>query len=231
VTLRAILFDFDGVIADSEPSHLEAFREVVAGEGVTLQEETYYRRYLGLDDRACLRAILADAGRIVTEESLEVLFRRKSERYQRGLRENPVLKDGAPDFVRRASARFPLIVASGALRDEIELVLEGAGLRSCFADIVSAEDVRHCKPHPEPFLTALDRLNRKTAPTPPIAPRECLVIEDALHGIAAAHEAGMKCLAVAGSYPAYRLGAADMVVPSLEGLPIEKLEGLFPPIS
>jgi len=225
--LRAILFDFDGVIADSEPAHLRAFQSVVAGEGVALAEETYYSRYLGLDDRACLRAILRDADRTVSDEALESLFQRKSGQYLQGLREGAVLRPGAADFIRRVSARHPLMIASGALRGEIELVLEGADLRACFVDIVSAEDVRHCKPHPEPFLTALDRLNRAAEPHPPVQPGECLVIEDALHGIVAAHEAGMKCLAVAGSYPAYRLGSADVVAQSLEGFPAERLEDMF----
>ena len=225
--LRAILFDFDGVIADSEPAHLRAFRAVMAGEGVELTEETYTSRYLGLDDRTCLRATLRDAGKTVSDEALEVLFRRKSEHYLQGLREGAALRPGAGDFIRRASSRYPLTVASGALRNEIELVLEGADLRACFVDIVSAEDVQRCKPHPEPFLTALNRLNGRLEPSPPIRPAECLVIEDALHGIAAAHEAGMKCLAVAGSCPAYRLGAADAVAQTLEALPLERIEGMF----
>lgn len=225
--LRAILFDFDGVIADSEPAHLRAFQAVVAEEGVALNEETYYSRYLGLDDRACLRAILRDAGRNCADDALEHLFRRKSAQYLNALREGAVLMPGAADFIRRASARYPLAIASGALRSEIELVLAGADLRSCFVDVVSAEDVRHCKPHPEPFLTALDLLNRQIRPYPPIQASECLVIEDALHGISAAHEAGVKCLAVASSYPISRLGAADMVAQSLEGFPVERLEGLF----
>jgi HAD superfamily hydrolase (TIGR01509 family) len=225
--LRAILFDFDGVIADSEPAHFRAFRAVMAEEGLGLDGGIYYERYLGLDDRACLRAMLRDAGRSVSDEALEALFRRKSEGYLQGLREEAVLRPGAADFIRRVSDRHPLMVASGALRPEIELVLAGADLRACFVDIVSAEDVRHCKPHPEPFLTALARLNDRLAVSPPVRPAECLVIEDALHGIAAAHGAGMKCLAVAGSCPAYRLGAADAVVQTLEALSVERLEGMF----
>ncbi|MBI2950736.1 HAD family phosphatase [bacterium] len=225
--LRAILFDFDGVIADSEPAHLRAFQEVVAGEGVALAEETYYSRYLGLADRACLRAILRDAGRAATDNLVEALFERKSERYLQGLREGAVLMPGSAEFIRRASARHPLAVASGALRGEIELVLAQADLRSCFVDIVSAEDVRQGKPHPEPFLTALDCLNRGVGASPLIQPGECLVVEDALHGIAAAHEAGMKCLAVATSCPIYRLGAADVVTQSLEGFSVGRLGDMF----
>ena len=225
--LRAILFDFDGVIADSEPAHFRAFQAVMAEETLPLIEETYYSRYLGLDDRACLRAMLRDAGRTISDEALETLFRRKSERYLQGLREEAPLRPGAADFIPRAASRCPLMIASGALRSEIELVLAGADLRACFVDIVSAEDVKNCKPHPEPFLTALSRLNDRLAPSPFIQPGECLVIEDALHGIAAAHGAGMKCLAVAGSCPAYRLGAADAVAQTLEALPLERIEGMF----
>lgn len=225
--LRAILFDFDGVIADSEPSHLRAFQLAMAEEGVTVSADTYVERYLGLDDRACLRAMLRDAGRAFSEETLETVFRRKSGIYLEGLRKDPLLRPGASDFIRTAASRYPLMVASGALREEIQLVLSVAGLRACFADIVSAEDVRNCKPDPEPFLTALTRLNDRLEMTPAVRPEECLVIEDALNGITAAHGAGMKCLAVAGSCPAYRLRAADAVVLSLETLPLERLHGMF----
>jgi HAD superfamily hydrolase (TIGR01509 family) len=225
--LRAILFDFDGVIADSEPAHLRAFQDAVAAEGIALDEETYYAHYIGLPDRPCLRAILRDAGKEVTEEAFEALFRHKSARYLDTLREGAVVMPGAAEFIQRAGARYPLAIASGALRDEIELVLEQADLRASFVDIVSAEDVRRGKPHPEPFLAALNSLNWRIGPSPLIQPGECLVVEDALHGIIAAHEAGMKCLAVATSCPIYRLGAADMVAPSLEGVSLGRVEDMF----
>ena len=225
--LRAILFDFDGVIADSEPAHLRAFQDTVAAEGIALDEETYYNHYIGLPDRACLRAILKDAGKDVTEEAFEALFSHKAARYLDALREGAVVMPGAAAFIQRARVRYPLAVASGALREEIELVLEQAALRACFVDIVSAEDVRRGKPHPEPFLTALNSLNLRIGPSPLIQPGECLVVEDALHGITAAHEAGMKCLAVATSCPIYRLGAADMVAPNMEGVVLGRIEDMF----
>lgn len=225
--LRAILFDFDGVIADSEPSHLRAFQAVMAQEGVSVSEEDYTERYLGLDDRACLRAILRDAGKVYDEETIEAIFRRKSGIYLEGLRANPVFRPGAPGFIRTVASRYPLMVASGALREEIEYVLAADGLRACFVGIVSAEDVRNCKPDPEPFLTALSRLNGRDGTAPEILPGECLVIEDAVNGIVAAHGAGMRCLAVAGSCPAYRLGAADAVVQTLETVPLERLRAMF----
>jgi beta-phosphoglucomutase-like phosphatase (HAD superfamily) len=126
------------------------------------------------------------------------------------------------DFVRRSAALVPVAIASGALRPEIEAILERTGLRDCFGIIVSSEDVTRCKPDPEPFLTALARLNAHRSVAgrngPPLRPAECLVVEDSLHGVCAARAAGMRCLAVTNSYPAEALARASRVVKTLEGL-------------
>jgi beta-phosphoglucomutase len=122
--------------------------------------------------------------------------------------------------------RLPLAVASGALREEIEMILTGVGLRKCFQVIISAEDVAEGKPHPEIFVKALRELNRVGARNEPIRSSECLVVEDSKEGVLAAHRAGIKCLAVANSHPAGEL-RAEAVVGSLEEVTLLFLESLF----
>lgn len=223
--LRAVIFDCDGVIADTEPLHLAAFQKVLGEEGIELTEEDYYRRYLALDDRGCFTRAFLDNGKSLTIEALAELISRKASYIEPVMRGRLTLFPGAADFIRRVSAKYPAAVASGALRREVELILEHGGLSDCFQLIVSAEDVAESKPAPDPFLKALALLN-EAAPQK-IYPRECLVVEDSVHGVEAAHSAGMFCLAVTNSYPKERLARADRVVESLEKLSLSELEDLL----
>ncbi len=221
---RAIIFDFDGVIADSEPLHLAAFQQALEPEGIVLTTEAYYADYLGYDDYDAIVAALREAGRPPTEESVQALMAAKAEHFLALVREGVRILPGVPAFIRHAATRVPLAVASGALRREIELILAYAGLRKAFDAIVSAEDVSEGKPAPESFLLALERLRERV---PNLAPGDCLVIEDSRAGVEAARRAGMRCLAVTNSYPASELGAADVVVPSLEKVEWERVSALF----
>jgi beta-phosphoglucomutase len=221
---RAIIFDFDGVIADSEPLHLAAFQQALEPEGIILTTEAYYADYLGYDDYDAIVAALREAGRPPTEENVQALMAAKAEHFLALVRDGVRILPGVPAFVRDSAARAPLAVASGALRREIELILAYAGLRKAFEAIVSAEDVSEGKPAPESFLTALERLKERV---PDLQPGECLVIEDSRAGVEAARRAGMRCLAVTNSYPASELGAADVVVPSLEKVEWERIVALF----
>lgn len=217
--IRAIIFDFDGVVVNSEPVHLAAFRQVAEEEGMTLTDEEYTERYLALDDRGCFEQLLRSYGRPVEVIAVEALARRKAEYFQRfaTLPEVP----GTRDFILRVKDRFILAIASGALRTEIEKPLRQMKLRPYFSVIVSAEDCQNCKPHPEPYLKALERLNEVVVP--PLKPKECLVIEDAVYGIKAAKSAGMRCIALTTSYPADRLIQADRVVKSLGEVTLEDI--------
>jgi HAD superfamily hydrolase (TIGR01509 family) len=216
--LQAIIFDFNGVIVDDEPLHLELFRRVLAEEGIALADEDYYEKYLGYDDRGCFIAALTDAGRgpsAADAALIEGLIARKAAYYRRAIDERCLLFPGVVEFVRRAAARFPLAIASGALRPEIELVLARGEIRDCFRAVIAAEDVSECKPHPEGYVKALAALNACSAQPAPIQPGECLVIEDSIAGIEAAHRAGMRCLAVTNSYRVEELTEADWIVSSL----------------
>ena len=132
-----------------------------------------------------------------------------------------------PELVMAVSQRYPLAVASGARRHELETVLESAGVRSFFEVVVSADDVQYGKPHPESYLKAVEGLNATGKRTTPIRPEECVVIEDSKDGIASAHAAGMKCVAVATSFPMFELAHADLVVPALASLRVSQIEDLF----
>lgn len=188
-----IIFDFDGVIADTEPLHLLAFQDALAPASITVTEDAYYDRYVGLADGLLLERILHDAGRPTTGEDYDRLLRDKRERYLRGIRTGHPLLPGARELIRQLHGRRPLAICSGAQRREIETILASNDLLDPFPIIVSAEDVSASKPDPEGYLLALERL-RETNPT--LTAADCLVIEDSDHGITAGRAAGMKVLAV-----------------------------------
>ena len=221
---RALVFDFDGVIADDEPLHLAAFQRTLAAEGVALTAEAYYARYLGFDDHDAIVEALREAGRPLTPERAEALMAAKAGHFLDLVRDGVRISPGVQEFVRAAAARVPLAIASGALRREIALILAQAGLTRAFAAIVSAEDVEEGKPSPAAFLCALERLRERA---PDLATEHCLVVEDSRAGIEAARRAGMRCLAVTNSYAAEALADADLVVRSLAEVEWERLEALF----
>jgi len=225
--LRAVIFDFNGIIVNDEPIHFELFQRVLGEEGLHLAEEDYYARYLGMDDRGCFSAAFRDQGQELTEARLAELIERKANYYQQAIRDRIALFPGVRRLLSELADKFPLGIASGALRHEIELILSTAGLRQFFSAIVSAEDVVEGKPAPEIFLKTLRELNSRASAAPPIAPAECLVIEDSKEGIRGAAKAGMKCLAVANSHPAEKLKEADAVVQSLDEVNPPLLNRLF----
>jgi len=224
--LKAIIIDFNGVILDDEPLHFAAMRDTVADFGVDLTRDIYWDKYLPLDDVRCLEAVCRDHSIRLSGEDQKSALARKSQRYRQLLQEHFTLFPGAVRFVKAAAGRYPLALASGARREEIESTLDSAGLRRYFVIIVAAEDFAQGKPHPESFLLALERLNA-TMDTPPIQPEECLVIEDSVGGIQGARAAGMPCMAVANSYPKEKLQAANRIVTSLEDVQLDSLQALF----
>lgn len=219
---RLIIFDFNGVIVDDEHLHYRAFAQVLQEDGLTLTEREYFEHYLGLDDRGFFRQALSDKWRRPPAAAeVRALVERKADVYLELLGDDPAtlpLFPGVVELVRRSAEHLPLAINSGARRREIELILERAGLRDCFPVVVSADEVEEGKPSPEGYLTALRRVRREVEGCRDVQPAQCLVIEDAPHGIAAAHAAGMRCVAVASSRPKSELAAADAVVERLEEL-------------
>jgi HAD superfamily hydrolase (TIGR01509 family) len=222
--LRALIFDFNGIIVDDEPIHFELFKQVLAEEGIKLTEADYYARYLGFDDRGAFTAAYREHGRSLDEKLLARLIDRKAIYYQSEIRSKVRIFPGVEKLVTTLVSVLPLAVASGALRQEIETILSAAGLLKHFAVIISAEDVDHGKPEPEIFLKALARLNAQVEDGDPIDAADCLVIEDSKEGIRGARRAGMKCLAVSNSHPTELLQEANAVVRSLEEVDLALLE-------
>ena len=222
--MRAVIFDFDGVIADTEPVHFEALRQTLAGIDITLTEADYYATYLGFDDRGCILEALRVNRRPITESIVQDLMRTKAGAYLPAIRDHLVIFPGVREFVEAAAAAYPIAIASGALRPEIDLILEQAGLRKAFRHITSAEDVTRSKPDPQPFLHALAGLNRQQGRSP-LTADACLVIEDSLPGIRAAKAAGMKVLAVTNTHTVQDLHEADAISTSLRETGLTELRG------
>ena len=228
--LTAIIFDFDGVIADTEPLHFAGFRQTLAEVGIGLTESDYYANYLGYDDRGCFIAALTAHQRPTDPPALAQLMQRKAHAYLESVKDHLVIFPGVREFVREAAAAYPLAIASGALRHEIEVILEQAGIRKEFLHITSAEDVTRGKPDPQPYLHALNALNRQRREQTIVA-GSCLVIEDSIPGIRSAKTAGMKVLAVANTHTIQDLHEAHAVALSLSQVRLSELhERLWPAV-
>lgn len=221
-TLTAVIFDFDGVIADTEPLHFAGFRQTLAEIGITLTEPDYYANYLGYDDLGCFITALTAHKYPTDPARLAHLMQRKARAYLESVTDHLIIFPGVREFVREAAAAYPLAIASGALRHEIEVILEQAGLRKEFLHITSAEDVARGKPDPQPFLHALNGLNRPRR-EPLITAESCLVIEDSLPGIRGAKTAGMKVLAVANTHTIQDLHEAHAAAQSLSQIRLSEL--------
>jgi beta-phosphoglucomutase len=225
MALDAIIFDFDGVIADSERLHLRAYQEVLAGEGLPLSDEAYYTRYLGYDDVGVLRALASDHGVALEEPRLRELIARKGVRYDALTAEGEMLFPGAADFIRQAAAAVPVAIASGALTHEVEDVLDRAGLRGLFSVIVGADQTERSKPSPDPYLEAFARLQMAAGRR--LDPRRTVAIEDSKWGLMSARDAGLRTVGVTNTYPADELGeAAELIRPGLHALDLGTLDRL-----
>lgn len=230
MAMRCIIFDCDGVLMDSEPLHFSAFRKVLAEQGDVLTEEYYTEHYLALDDRGAFEKFFREAKKPLSVEQLEKLMVRKTTVFQELVETDGILPFPAvPEFVMAAAQRYPLAIASGARRHELDMILEAAGIRTYFETIISADDVRNGKPDPESYLKAVEGLNASGKRPTAIRPEECAVIEDSREGIRSAHGAGMKCVAVATSFPSFELSMADLIVPSVGALRLSQVEDLFHP--
>ena len=225
--LTAVIFDFDGVLVDSEPLHYQAFQEVLAPLGLGYSYERYVERYIGFDDRDALREAFRVSNRRLDGETLAKLLQAKAQAFLKTAARGVQAFPGAVALVQDLVAhQVPLAIASGALRQEIEAILEGLGLRHAFPIIVAANDVQRSKPDPESYRVALQRL-QATYGAARLGLGSCLVIEDTPNGILAAKQAGLHCIAVTHSSPAATLQAADCIVESLEQLSFQSLTRLL----
>jgi beta-phosphoglucomutase len=222
--LRAVVFDFDGVIANSEPFNFPAYRDVLAQEGLALTESEYYARYLGYDDVGAFNALAADRGARWDGRRVADLVRRKAARMEELEHDQSVLFPGADAAIRRLAAEWPLAIASGALRAEIVRVLEQESLAPFFPVLVAAEDARTGKPAPDPYVRAVELLSSATGTS--LDPAECVAVEDSRWGLESARAAGLRTVAVTHTYPAEALTEAEAVISHLDQLTVEFLSKL-----
>jgi len=220
--IRAVVFDFDGVLADSEPLHFRAFRDILVAEGLTLTEDAYYTRYLGYDDVGAFRAIAADQQRQLNEAEVTSWVARKAERLEALERGVSVLFPGAREAIARMARTGPIAIASGALRDEIMRVLQSEQLASIFSAVVAAGDTPASKPDPAPYTKAVELLRQSTGDS--LRPGECVAIEDSHWGLVSAKGAGLRTVGITHSYAAVDLHEAELVIDHLDDLTPELLQ-------
>lgn len=223
--LRAVIFDFDGVITDSEILHLRAFNQVLARYDTEISIKDYYKEYLGLSDLDFFNTLIDKKVLQKPTQGIEHLEKEKTAVFEKLAKTEGKIIEGVRDFLQMLNQnKTPMAICSGALLPEIELVLEQARLRSFFEVIVSAESVKKGKPHPEGFLLTLQKLNENQQN--PVLPGQCVVIEDSHWGLEAAKAAGMHSVAVTNSYDADQLAMAEKVVAKLGYLNIGDLQEL-----
>jgi beta-phosphoglucomutase len=228
--LKAIVFDFDGVIVDSEPLHYRAFLKVAEPLGVHFSYDEYLARYIGYDDRDSFRVMLGMEPGVqgTPEEQAEIgeLVRRKGEAFQEVVRAGVDAIPGVPDLVREAAAAMPLTIASGATSQDIDTILGGMRMKPLFTAIVTADRVPRSKPDPASYALAVADLAR-ARPDLALTPGDCLAIEDTAAGIESARGAGLRTLGLATTGPAEKLRRADRVLDGAAGLTLAKLREWF----
>jgi len=222
--LQAVIFDFDGVIANSEPLHLMAFQHVLQDEGIELTPGEYYTRYLGYDDSGVFEALSRDRGTPMSEAYVATLVARKGDRMQTMLHSGAVLFPGAVQFIREAAAAVPIAIASGAQRHEIVEIVQSAGVGGLFSAIVASGDTPESKPSPEPYRLAFERLCEAAGQR--LDPRRSVAIEDSRWGLESARGAGLRLVGVTTSYPSHELAGAELIVGGLNALSLDALDRL-----
>lgn len=211
--LLSVIFDFDGIIVDSERLHWTAFNRVLKPLGKTISWAEYTKTFIGFDDRDTFRHAFPELGKA----EVVALIKKKAAAFQDLLEsDGAAALPGSVELIKHLSGQIPIAICSGALRADILPILGGLGIEKAFDIIVTADDTHISKPDPAPYKLAAKKLGVTSG----------LAIEDTPAGIASAKGAGLKVLAVTNSYPAEALTQADAVVASLEGLTFEKLNEL-----
>jgi beta-phosphoglucomutase len=230
MTLKAVLFDFNGVIIKDEAIHQELIEEILLQENLRPSADEYREVCLGRSDRVCLAELLKRRGRFVTDSYLTTIVARKAQAYQRKLEvmEKLPIYPGVADLIFKIrAAQLPIGVVSGALRCEVELVLNRAELAQHFPVIVAGDDITVSKPEPDGYLLAVEQLNQKY-PDLQAKASDCLAIEDTPAGIQAAKKAGMQVVGVANTYPFHMLQRqANWTVDYLNDLELDRVQEIY----
>lgn len=227
--IEAIFFDFNGVIIDDERLQMAAYQQVLKDHGVELTEAQYFSA-LGMDDRTFVRTAFERAGKL-NSQAIQAVIEAKTKIHRTMIEDELPLFPGVVTFLKATARHYSLGLTSMANQDEINYVLNRAGLRQLFSIVVTAEDVEVCKPAPDCYLWALEKLNdkRRAARLLPVLPNECLVVEDSPPGIESGRGAGMRTLGVTNtvSEPELRAAGAEVVTPSLADWNVDAVRHLF----
>ena len=214
----AVIWDMDGVIADTGPYHLKAWQDVFQKRGMNFTEEDF-KRYFGQRNDTIIRSTLGEG---ISPGEVNAIADEKEENYRQRIAQNVKALLGAIELISLLREHgVKMAIASSAPPENIQVVTRGLGIDNCFQAIVWGREVPEGKPSPQGFLLAAKKLG--------VAPENCVVFEDAVAGVAAAKGAGMKCIAVANTHPKMSLMEADVVVDTLETISVSYLEGLFNP--
>jgi beta-phosphoglucomutase len=217
---EAVIFDFDGVIVDTEPLHYRSFQEVLEPLGIGFPWPEYVKTYMGFDDRDAFLEAFRARGKELDEQGLQALVASKSKIFREVIRQGVTAYPGVVGMLTSLHASgLPLAICSGALRSDITPILAQLGIANCFRPIITADDVRKSKPDPECYSLAFHRLLH-AHPSQISSPEKCLAIEDTPAGIRAAKLAGLNVLAVTNSYSGKELTEADYLTDSLENVRI-----------
>lgn len=230
MTIRAILFDFNGVIINDEPIQLKAYQDAMKADEISFTEEEYYS-CAGMDHERFVRKQFENAGKKVSDERIDEIFEQKTAGWKKTIDAEMPVFPGVENFIRKCSQRFALGIVSMADRREIEYVLMKTTLADNFTAIISAGEVKECKPDPEGYLKGFQKLDQARTGEGhyPLVHRECLVIEDSPAGIQAAKNAGMKVLAVTNTFDekTLREAGADSVTKNLDDWMPESIAQTF----
>ena len=228
--IQAIFFDFNGVIIDDEPLQMAAYKDLLREQGIELTESDYYGA-LGMDDKTFVRAAFARGKKTLTDDVLKTMLEGKVVRHRKLIEDELPLFPGVVTFLKAAARHYSLGLVSMAMLSEIQYVLDRARLRSLFSVIVSAEDVNVCKPAPDCYRIALEKLNqkRRAENLQPLPANECLVIEDSPPGIESGRQAGMRALGVTNTVSEGQLRAAgaEVVTASLADWTLDAVRHVF----
>ncbi len=187
-SIRAVLFDFDGTLVDSEYLHHEAWLEAVEPWGVTVGWEEYKRKLVGISDRRACEFFLGLAGMEITPEAVDFGRSRKHMFYRRRSVDELTVDASVSDWILANFERVPMGVVSSSAAPDVIPILERQGVADRMRFVVSGDDVSRLKPDPMSYLLALEKLGLECGIR---NPAECLVFEDSETGIRAAQEAGM----------------------------------------
>ena len=228
--IQTIFFDFNGVIINDEPLQMAAYQSGLREHGIELTESDYYSA-LGMDDNTFVRAAFAREQKTLSDDVLQRVLADKAVRHRKLIEEELPLFPGVATFLKATARHYSLGLVSMATPDEIQYVLDRARLRSLFSVVVSAEDVNVCKPAPDCYRMALEKLNetRRAERLRPVLASECLVIEDSPPGIESGRQAGMRPLGVTNTVSEEQLrnAGAEVVTTSLADWNVDAVHHVF----